>query len=250
MGISINQMVTAVTKVDILAIGVHPDDVELSCSGTILKHIQLGYTVGLLDLTLGELGTRGTKEIRTAEAKLAAEKMGVQFRYQLDLGDAFMQWNEDTLRQIIPIIRAARPRIVLLNAIHDRHPDHGKSSKIAADACFFSGLRMIKTTFQNEDQEAHRPEVVYHYIQDQYIKPDVIVDISEFIDKKMEVIKCFKSQFYNPESTEPESAISGVDFLEVVLSKARLEGRAIGVSFGEGFTVDRPIGAEHLFLVK
>lgn len=237
-------------KIDILAIGVHPDDVELSCSGTIAKHISLGKSVGVLDLTLGELGTRGNAEIRTKEAIESAKIMGVAFRTQLNFKDGFFENNEAHLKQIIEVIRKHKPEIVLCNAVSDRHPDHGRASKLVSDACFYSGLMKIETTVDGKKQEAWRPNAVYHYIQDQYIHPDFVVDITDFMEVKQKAIMAFSSQFYNPNSGEPETPISSKAFLEAINSKMALWGRAIGVPYAEGFTVDRYPGVNSLFDLK
>lgn len=234
-------------KIDILAIGIHPDDVELSCSGTILKHIALGKTVGILDLSLGELGTRGTPELRTKEAEAAAEIMGVSFRKQLNLKDGFFENNEQSLRAIIEMIRLYKPEIVLCNAISDRHPDHGRSAKLVSDACFYSGLIKIETKHNGQIQTCWRPKVVYHYIQDHFIKPDFVIDVTNFVEKKREAIMAYSSQFYDPNSKEPETPISSKDFMDSVDAKMRIFGRAIGASYAEGFTADRFIGVRNLF---
>jgi bacillithiol biosynthesis deacetylase BshB1 len=234
-------------KIDILAIGVHPDDVELSCTGTILKHIALGKKVAILDLTLGELGTRGNAELRTKEAMASAKIQGVAFRKQLQLKDGFFENNEASQRAIIEVIRECQPEIVLCNAISDRHPDHGRSAQLTADACFYSGLSKIETTQNGIKQNCWRPKAVYHYIQDQYIKPDFVIDVTEFRDKKHEAIRAFASQFYDPNSKEPETPISGKEFLDYVDAKMMICGRAIGVKYAEGFTVSRYIGVKDLF---
>lgn len=237
-------------KLDILAIGVHPDDVELSCAGTILKHIALKKKVGILDLTKGELGTRGSAEIRTKEAKKAAKILGVSVREQLDLADGFFV--NDHLHQIkiIEVIRKYQPEVVLCNAITDRHPDHGRSAKLVADACFYSGLTKIKTKHGKKEQQAWRPKAVYHYVQDNFIKPDLVVDITKFIAKKMESIHAYESQFYNPNSKEPATAISGPEFLELIRSKHAIFGRYINVPYAEGFNVSRPVGVKSLLDLK
>lgn len=234
-------------KVDILAIGVHPDDVELSCSGTVAKHIAQGKKVGLLDLTRGELGTRGSAELRTKEANESAKLLGAAFRTQLNFKDGFFTNDEEHQREIIQQIRKHQPDIVLCNAVSDRHPDHGRSAKLATDACFYSGLVKIETTLDGEVQKAWRPKAVYHYIQDQFIHPDFVVDISDFIDIKQKSIMAFSSQFYNPKSGEPETPISSREFLESLNSKMTLWGRAIGVRYAEGFTVNRYPGVNSLF---
>ena len=234
-------------KIDILAIGIHPDDVELSCSGTIAKHIALGKKVGILDLTQGELGTRGNAELRTKEANEAAIILGVSFRTQLNLKDCFFENNEENQKKIIEIIRKHQPEIILCNAISDRHPDHGRASKLVSDSSFYSGLIKIETHTDNKTQQAWRPKAVYHYIQDQYIHPDFVIDISDFIDIKHKAIMAYSSQFYNPSSNEPETPISSKHFIESVNSKMSILGRDIGVKFAEGFTVNRYPGINSLF---
>jgi N-acetylglucosamine malate deacetylase 1 len=235
-------------KLDILAVGVHPDDVELSCAGTLLKHIQLGYKVGLLDLTKGELGTRGSAELRTEEATEAAHIMGALVREQLDLEDGFFTQNEAQLRKIIRIIRKYCPEVVFANAIEDRHPDHGRASKLMSDACFLSGLVKIETFDDNNIPQAPwRPKTVYHYIQDRALKPDFVVDISGFMDKKFELIMAYKSQFFDPLSTEPKTPISGKEFLDSIKGKDSVYGRYIGVQYAEGFNVEKTIGVKNVF---
>lgn len=240
-----------IQKVDILAMGVHPDDVELSASGTLLSHIAQGKTVGLLDLTRGELGTRGSAEIRDEEGLAAAKMMGATFRVDVGMADGHFQYNTENILKIVQVIRAARPEIVLLNAIEDRHPDHGRSAKLEANACYYSGLSKIKTLDNlGQPQERWRPKAVYHYIQDYNLKPDFVVDITPFIDKKMEVIACFKSQFHNT-GGEDKSAlstpISSKDFMDFIKAKGRVLGRAASYEFAEGFTVNRTIGTKNLF---
>lgn len=241
-------------KVDILAIGVHPDDVELSCSGTLLSHIAQGYKVGLLDLSRGELGTRGSAKIRTQEALAAAKKMGAKFRVNLDLPDGFTTWTEDNLGRIISVIRACQPEIVLTNAIADRHPDHGRTSKITSDACYFSGLAKIETqNEQGQAQERWRPKAVYHYVQDRNVQPDLVVDITGFLEKKMELILCYRSQFHLNEDDsfkgEPSTPISGADFLEYQRAKCIVYGRDPGYQHAEAFTVERLPGVKNLLLL-
>ena len=234
-------------KLDILAIGIHTDDVELSASGTILKHIALGKTVGILDLTRGELGTRGSAELRTQEANNAAKILGLSVREQLNMSDGFFENNEVHQRQIIQILRKYQPEIVLCNAISDRHPDHGRAAKLTADACFYSGLVKIETKDNNKVQAAWRPKAVYHYIQDNFIKPDFVIDVTAHMDKKMEAIMAYSSQFFDPNSKEPETPISSKNFMDNVKAKAALFGRAINCDHAEGFTVNRYIGVENLF---
>jgi N-acetylglucosamine malate deacetylase 1 len=234
-------------KVDILAIGIHPDDVELSCSGTLAKHIAAGKTVGILDLTRGELGTRGNSELRTKEANDSAKILGVSFRTQLHFKDGFFENNESHQKEIIQQLRKHRPEIILCNAISDRHPDHGRAAKLVADACFYSGLIKIETSLDNKLQPAWRPKAVYHYIQDHYIHPDFVIDISDFYDLKHRSIMAFSSQFFSTNSEEPETPISSKEFLESLNSKMSLWGRAIGVKYAEGYTVSRYPGINSLF---
>ncbi len=237
-------------KLDILAIGVHPDDVELSASGTILKHIALGKTVGILDLTRGELGTRGNAELRAQEATHASKILGLSIREQLSMADGFFENNEAHQKEIIRIIRKYQPEIVLCNAITDRHPDHGRAAKLTADACFYSGLVKVETKEDGKIQAAWRPKAVYHYIQDYFIEPDFVIDITPFMGKKIESIMAYSSQFFDPNSKEPETPISTKNFLEYVKSKGSLFGRAINVDYAEGYTVSRYIGIENLFDLK
>lgn len=241
-----------IKKVDILAVGVHPDDVELSCSGTLLKHIAGGRSVGLLDLTKGELGTRGSAAVRKVEALESARLMGALFRINLEMEDGFFQYNPENIRIIIAAIRACRPSIVLANALQDRHSDHGRAAKLVADACFYSGLVKIETTDeQGAVQGRWRPQAVYHYIQDQQLQPDFVVDITGFLELKMQLIKTFRSQFYLPQAEEfqleLDSPISGKDFLDFIQAKARVFGRPIGVEFAEGFNISRTVGVNDLF---
>ena len=234
-------------KVDILAVGIHPDDIELSCSGTLLKHIHLGYKVGLCDLTKGELGSRGTPELRIEEAENAMKSMQAQFRFNLEMEDGFMAINKENTLKLIEIIRYCQPRIVLANAISDRHPDHSKAAKFIREACFFSGLIKIETSFNGSPQKAWRPEAVYHYIQDRNIPADFVVDISDFIDKKMELIMEFKSQFFAEDMTGPQTPISSKSFLDFIRAKNKSYGRDIGADYAEAFTVNRDIGVKDLF---
>lgn len=240
------------TKVDILAVGVHPDDVELSCSGTLLKHISAGKVVGLLDLTRGELGTRGTAEIRDAEALTAAGLMGARFRKNLEMADGFFTGSKEDILKIVSVIRSCKPGIVLANALEDRHPDHGRAARLVADACFFSGLQKVVTYDQNGvSQERWRPQNIYHYIQDRNLKPDFVVDITPFMARKFELILAFRSQFYDPEAAEfaneLDSPISGRDFMDFLKAKAAAYGRSAGFEFAEGFNVARTPGVRDLF---
>lgn len=235
-------------KLDILAIGVHPDDVELSASGTLVKHIALGKKAGILDLTRGELGTRGSAALRTEEAMKSAQILGLSMREQLTMADGFFENNESNQKHIIKILRKYQPEIVLCNAISDRHPDHGRAAKLVSDACFYSGLVKVETRADdNSLQAVWRPKALYHYIQDRYVKPDFVVDISSYMDKKMESILAFSSQFFDPNSKEPETPISSKNFMENVKAKAMVFGRDINCDYAEGFTVERHIGVENLF---
>ncbi len=234
-------------KLDILAIGVHPDDIELSCAGTLLKHIAMGKKVGILDLSAGELGTRGSGELRLQEAAEAAKILGISVRNNLGMADGFFINDREHQLEIIKKIREYQPEIVLCNAIEDRHPDHARASQLISEACFYSGLRKIGTKMNDEIQAAWRPKAVYHYIQDRHLKADFVVDVTDFVDKKMESIKAYSSQFYNPDSKEPVTPIAVKNFLEVVTAKMALFGRDAGYTYAEGFTVERTIGVTNLF---
>ena len=237
-------------KLDILAIGAHPDDIELSCCGTILKHISLGKKCGILDLTQGELGTRGNAELRLVEAENAAKILGVSVRDNLKMKDVFFKNDQEHQLEIIKKIREYQPEIILCNAVTDRHPDHGRASQLVSEACYYSGLIRVVTELNGTQQVAWRPKAIYHYIQDRQLKPDLAVDVTAFVDKKMEAIQAFKSQFYDPNSTEPVSPISGKNFLDVIKGKMAVVGRDIGVDFAEGFTVERTIGIDNLLDIK
>lgn len=233
-------------KVKILAFAAHPDDVELGAAGTLLKHKALGHTVGIIDLTRGELGTRGSADDRDIEAKASAEIMHLDVRENLDMGDGFFENNKANKLKIIESIRAYQPDIVLCNAVEDRHIDHGRASTLVSEACFLSGLRKISTSRNGIEQTAWRPKSVYHYIQDRYQKPDLVIDVTEFYDKKMQCIMAFKTQFYDPNSEEPNTPISGKDFIHYLDGRSREMGRYIGCEYGEGFTVERPLGVKDL----
>ena len=227
-------------QVDILCITAHPDDTEIGMGGTVLRHIDLGHTVGLVDLTIGELGTRGSGELRKQEAAAAAISLGVSFRYQLGLRDGFFRADEESLMKVVVALRRHRPKVVFTNAIRDRHPDHGRAATLVAEACFLSGLRRIVTTHDGKEQEGWRPVAVYHCIQDRWIDPDLVIDVSAYWENKMEALKCFSSQFHDPASTEPVSPISVPEFLPTLEGRAREMGRLIGAVYGEGFSVVRP----------
>ncbi|MFZ1702969.1 MAG: bacillithiol biosynthesis deacetylase BshB1 [Saprospiraceae bacterium] len=235
-------------KIDILGIGVHPDDIELSCSGTLLKHIALGKTVGICDLTQGELGTRGDAKTRLIEAKTAADKMGASFRINLGMEDGFFQNDKKNILQLIQIIRWSKPEIVLANALVDRHPDHGRAAMLVAEACFLSGLVKIETEYlEIKNQLPWRPKHVFHYNQDRNISADFVVDISPFIEQKLELIACFSSQFFNPKSSEPETPISTKGFIDHIKAKNMWYARDINVEYAEAFCVEKNIGIKNLF---
>ena len=234
------------TLVDILCITAHPDDVEIAMAGTVLNHRALGHSVGLVELTAGELGTRGTPEIRKREADAAMAVLGAEFRYQLGLADGFFRSDEASLLKVVQAIRAHRPKVVLTNAVRDRHPDHGRGGALVAEACFLSGLRRISTLRDGLEQEPWRPTSVFHAVQDHWIDPDLIIDVTPHWSGKEEALRCFASQFYDPNSTEPSSPISNPDFLPFLEARARQMGRLIGVTYGEGFTVARPPAVKDL----
>lgn len=233
-------------KLDILAFGAHPDDVELGCGGTIAKEIALGRKVGIIDLTRGELGTRGSAEIRDQEAAAAARILGVSIRENLNMRDGFFSNDEVHQLKIIKMIRKYQPKIVLCNAIDDRHIDHGKGSKLVSDACFLSGLMKIETEYEGKQQSAWRPKVVYHYMQWKNLVPDFVVDISGYNDKRVEAILAYSSQFYNPNSNEPETLIATKNFLESLNYREQDLGRLIGTDYAEGFTAERYLGVNSL----
>lgn len=238
------------TKLDILVIAAHPDDAELGCSGTIAAHIAKGHKVGIIDLTLGEMGTRGTPEIRLKESMIASGILNLTNRENLGFKDIYFKNDEENQHRLIEMIRKYQPNIVLANAIQDRHPDHGKGASLASDACFMSGLRKIETIYNGENQAPWRPKFVYHYIQNNFIEPDFIMDITPFWDIKLQSIMAFKSQFHDPSSQEPQSFISDPNFLPFIEARAREFGHRINVRYGEGFTVERFLGIEDLFDLK
>jgi N-acetylglucosamine malate deacetylase 1 len=238
-------------KLDILILAAHPDDAELGCGGTIASHVALGYKVGVVDFTRGELGTRGTPEGRDQEAAASAAILGLSARVNLGLRDGFFRCTEEEQYKVITAIRKFRPEIVLANAIRDRHPDHGKGADLAYEACFLSGLVKIETKDdKGKSQEAWRPNVVYHYIQSEFVVPDLVVDVSSYWDIKMKAIMSYKSQFYNPLSAEPETYISSQTFLRKLESRAVDLGHSIGATYGEGFTVRRFPGVTNLFHLR
>lgn len=238
-------------KLDILAFAAHPDDTELSCSGTIAAQIAQGYKVGVVDFTRGEMGTRGTAELRDHEANEAARVLGLSVRDNLGFEDVFFTSDKQHIKAVVRKIREYQPSIVLANAIHDRHPDHAKAAGLITEACFIAGLQKYETEDDDgQAQQAWRPSAVYHYIQSLHIEPDIVVDISKYWEKKVEAIKCFKSQFHDPDSDEPETFISKPGFLKFLESRAREFGYVIGAEYGEGFTVERYPGVTNLFDLK
>ena len=238
-------------KLDILVLPVHPDDAELGCSGTIAKEIALGKKVGIVDLTRGELGTRGSAEIRDQESAASAKILGLAVRDNLGLPDGFFENNKPHQLKVIEAIRRFRPEIVITNAYHDRHPDHGRASDLVEDSAFLSGLRKIETYYDGEKQQEWRPKLVLHFIQDNYIKPDILVDVTDYWDKKLESIHAFGSQFYNPEwEGEPQTYISSPEFIQVIEARAREYGKSIGVKFAEGFISRKILGVNDLFDLK
>jgi len=238
-------------KLDILAIGAHPDDVELGCGATLAKEIKNGKKVGIVDLTRGELGTRGTAETRNQESKNAADILGVSLRINMDFADGFFVNDKTHQMALIKLIRKFQPDIVLCNTIDDRHIDHGKGSKLVSDACFLSGLVKIETKDENgELQKQWRPKQVCHYVQWKNLEPDFVVDISGFIDKKMEAVLAYKTQFFSETSIEPETPISSKNFTDSIKYRARDLGRLVGVEYAEGFNVERYVAVDSLFDLK
>lgn len=237
-------------KLDILAFGAHPDDVELGCGGTIAKQIALGSKVGVVDFTQGELGTRGTVQSRQEEAKASAAILSLSVRENLNFKDGFFCNDEAHQREVIKVIRKYQPDMILANAIYDRHPDHGMGAELAFHSCFLAGLSKVESTHNGKLQKAWRPKVLYHYIQSQMVKPDFVVDVSGYWDKKMEAIKAFKTQFYNPNSKEPETYISSEAFLKMLEARGVELGHAIGVRYGEGFTTRRTLGVDNLTAIR
>lgn len=239
-------------KLDLLFIAAHPDDVELGAAGTILKHKALGKKVGIVDLTRGELGTRGSAEIRDKEAKDAADILGIDVRENIAIRDGFFKNDEEHQLEVIKIIRKYQPEIIITNAYHDRHPDHGRACDLVTESCFLAGLPKIITNVENETQQAHRPRLLLHFIQDTYIKPDILVDITPYQNKKIEAIKAYKTQFFveGVKLDEPQTYISNPNFLEVIIARSREFGKSIQVPFAEGFLSKKILGVENLFDLK
>jgi bacillithiol biosynthesis deacetylase BshB1 len=238
-------------KLDILVLSVHPDDAELGCAGTILKHIAAGKKVGIADLTRGELGTRGSAEIRDTEAADSAQILGLSVRENLGLPDGFFQNTPEYQFKIIEVIRKYQPQIIITNAYHDRHPDHGRAHNLVEEAAFLAGLRKVETYFDGGLQQAWRPDLVLHFIQDNYIKPDILIDVTEHWAKKIESIRAFKSQFFNQDwPDEPQTYISSPEFIQIIEARAREFGKSIRVKYAEGFTSRKILGVDNLFDLK
>ncbi len=233
-------------KLHILAIAVHPDDIELGCAGTLINHTRMGQAVGILDLTKGEMGTRGTPELRLEEADAAAKIMGVKVRENAGLRDGFFRNDEEHQMKLISYIRRWQPDIVITNAPEDRHPDHGRAKELTADACFLAGLRKIETEYDGKTQEPWRPKRIFHMIQDRQLAPTFIVDITEAFEQKLEAIQAYKSQFHDPESKEPQTYISSQNFLEEIKYRDALLGKRIGSKYAEGFISVNIPGISHL----
>ena len=234
-------------KLDILAISAHPDDIELSCSGTLIAHKSQGYTTGILDLTEGEMSTRGTPATRQKESAEASEIMGLSMRENLGLSDAKFDLSFENQLRVIKVLRKFRPEIILANALYDRHPDHVRAAELIEEAVFKSGLVKIETEDEKRIQSPWRPKKVYHYIQSVSSEPDFICDITAHMEEKMAAIRVFKSQFFDPKSKEPDTYISNPDFLKLIEARSREWGHRIGVSFGEGFVQRQSLGVKNLF---
>lgn len=237
-------------KLDILVFAVHPDDAELGCSGTILKHIAAGKKVGIIDLTRGELGTRGTAETRDQESTESSRILGLHVRENLGMRDGFFKNDEEHQLKIIQVIRKYKPEIVLSNALHDRHSDHGRAGDLVNDAVFLGGLAKIKTELNGIAQGAFRPRLLLQYIQDRYIEPDILVDVSDFWEKKMECIRAFKTQFFNPDYDDQQTYISSPDFLKVIEARSRELGKSISAVHAEGFTSRKLLGIDNLMMLR
>jgi bacillithiol biosynthesis deacetylase BshB1 len=234
-------------KLDILAIVAHPDDVELSCGGTLISHAKKGLKTGIVDLTRGEMGTRGTPEQRIEEAAEAGKRLLLSVRDNLEFRDAFFENDNEHQLEVIRKIRQYRPEIVITNAPYDRHPDHGRAAKLVEEACFKSGLIKIETEMDGQQQEAWRPKKMYNCIQSLSLEPDFFVDITDSMDEKMEAIRAFRSQFYDPKSEEPETYISSPEFMKMLESRAQEYGHRIGVKYAEGFKFNQFLGVRSLF---
>ncbi len=237
-------------KLDILAFGAHPDDVEISAGATLLKYSEEGKSIGIVDLTEGELGTRGTANIRREEAAASAEMLQLKIRHNLNLGDGFFEISKENILRIVELIRHHQPEMVLANSVKDRHPDHGKGAKLVSEACYLAGLDKIKTQYDGKSQIKHRPKLVLHYVQDFYLTPDIILDVSTHGSQKVALLKCYKSQFYDPNSKEPDTPITGKEFFSFVEGRMLSYGRELGVKYGEAYTIARTLGTSDLFGLK
>lgn len=246
-GFFINQNTMSVNKLDILALAAHPDDVELSCGGTIAKYCSSGKKVGIVDFTMGQMGTKGTPELRLKESANAAKIFGLEARENLGFEDVFFENNVENQIKVVEIIRKYQPEILLINASNDRHPDHVKASELAKAAVFLSGLVKVETTFDGKPQEIWRPRAVYHYIQSRMLTPDFVLDVSDYMDTRHKAIWAFKSQLHDPDSEEPDTFISSPEFMKMLDARGKMLGHSIGVDFGEGFIGTRNIGASDLF---
>ncbi len=233
-------------KLDVLAFGVHPDDVELSCAGTLLVERLNGKAVGIIDLTQGELGTRGTASTRKTEAARAAEVLGITVRENLEMADGFFTNDQNNQLKIINVLRRYQPEVIICNSPDDRHPDHARSANLVADAAFLSGLQKIRTHQGDREQEAWRPKYIFNFLQDKYHKPDFVIDITDVIDTKVEAIKAYSTQFHNPDLDEPQTYISTPEFLDSILYRAKMLGIMIGVAYGEGYLSSKMIGFKNL----
>ena len=233
-------------KLDVLAFGSHPDDVELGCSGTLINEVNRGKKVGVIDLTQGELGKTGTIDTRYQQAADAARIMGVAVRENLKMRDGFFKNDEEHQMQVVRVLRKYQPEIVIANILEDRHPDHGRGGSLLYDACFLSGLRQVKTFEEGKAQEKWRPKMLLHYIQDRFYEPDILLDITKVWEQRMQAIKAYKTQFYDPNSSEPQSYLSNPEFIEALSARARLLGKRIGVQYAEGFLSKKNIGIRDL----
>ena len=231
-------------KLDILAFGAHPDDVELSAAGTLMKQIDKGRKVGIVDMTQGELGSRGTIETRYQEAASASDIMGIHYRTNLKMEDGYFENNAENRLKVIEQIRLTRPEILLINAPFDRHPDHGRAAQLVLEASFYAGLRMIKAEKDGVELEAYRPKAIYHYIQDRYVEPTFVTEVTPYVERKIDAINAYSTQFFNPDSNEPQTPISGADFLDFIKGRMAEMGRKIGVSYAEGFVAARTLGVD------
>jgi N-acetylglucosamine malate deacetylase 1 len=237
-------------KLDLLVFAAHPDDAELSCGGTIIRHVRSGHKAGIVDLTRGERGTRGSAELRAKESAAATKVLGIAIRENLGFEDAFFKNDGEHQHGVIAMIRKYQPEIILCNAVTDRHPDHGRAAALVSEANYYSGLSKVKTSHDGKPQACWRARTVLHYIQDRYIKPDFAIDITEVMEQKMKAIHAYKSQFYSELSMEPDTPISGKDFIDALYARATEYGRPIGVKYAEGFTVERIPGISSLFDLK